>query len=38
VTAFGMVLAGIGVFLLWCAVKGEDPREVLRGALGGTPA
>lgn len=32
-TAFGIFLFGVGAFLVWCAIKGEDPREVLRRTI-----
>lgn len=28
-TAIGMVLAGLGVTLVWCGIRDEDPRTVI---------
>jgi hypothetical protein len=33
VSALGWLLAGAGVLLIWSAVTGEDPREVIAGVL-----
>lgn len=33
-TAIGLFLLGAGVFLVWCAIKGENPRDVLLSTIG----
>lgn len=32
-TALGMILVGAGLILMWSAVKGEDPRELIVNTL-----
>lgn len=32
-TAIGMLLAAFGVILLWSAIKGRDPRELIGSVL-----
>ena len=33
-TAFGLFLAGLGIFLAWCAIKGTSPKDVLLKTIG----
>jgi hypothetical protein len=33
VTAVGMVLAGLGLTLVWCGIRDEDPRAVIAGVF-----
>lgn len=37
-TAAGMLVAGIGALLVYCAIKDIDPRQVIVRALQGLPA
>lgn len=32
-TAVGMLIIGLGVLLLWAAIKGRDPRELVKDVL-----
>lgn len=32
-TAVGLLLAGLGVLLIWAAWVGKDPRDVVREAV-----
>jgi hypothetical protein len=34
-TAVGMLIIGAGILLLWSAIKGRDPRELVKGVLRG---
>lgn len=34
-TAVGLIIAGLGLLLVWSAVKGEDPRQVIVAVLRG---
>lgn len=29
-SAIGLFLLGAALFLVWCGIKGEDPRDVLK--------
>ena len=34
-TALGMILAGLGLTLVWCGIRDEDPRAVIAGVFTG---
>lgn len=34
-TAVGMLVVGVGILLLWAAIKGRDPRELVKGVIRG---
>lgn len=34
-TAVGLLVLGAGITLIYCGVKGEDPRDVIRETLSG---
>lgn len=33
-TALGMLLAGLGIVLLWAAITGRDPRRLIGSVVG----
>jgi hypothetical protein len=32
-TALGMLLAGLGIVLVWAAISNRDPRSIIAGTL-----